>query len=132
MQPVILFDGVCNLCNRFVQFVIRHDRKKRFRFAALQSAAGRALLDRHESGQNLPDSVVLVNSGKVYRQSSAALQVFKKLDGPWPLLYVLVIIPPFIRNALYRLIARNRYRLFGRSDTCMIPSPELKNRFLEA
>lgn len=128
-QPVILFDGVCNLCNRFVQFVIRHDRKKQFRFAALQSTAGRSLLQAPT--ENIPDSVVLVDNGKEYRQSAAALHVFKKLSGLWPLLYVFIIIPPFARNAVYQLIARNRYRLFGHSVECMLPSPDLKDRFLE-
>lgn len=128
-QPVILFDGVCNLCNRFVQFVIRHDKKKQFRFAALQSATGRSLLQRPT--ENIPDSVVLVDNGKEYKESAAALHVFKKLDGLWPLLYVFIIIPPFARNAVYQLIARNRYRIFGRSTECMLPSPDLKDRFLE-
>ncbi|MBL7711381.1 MAG: DUF393 domain-containing protein, partial [Chitinophagaceae bacterium] len=111
-QALILFDGVCNLCNRFVQFVIRHDRKKQFRFAALQSAAGKALLAQHEPVPLLPDSVVLLYKGKVYRQSAAALRVFKGLDGLWPLLYIFILIPPFIRDAVYRLIARKRYRIF--------------------
>lgn len=130
-QALILFDGVCNLCNRFVQFVIRHDRRKRFRFAALQSAAGKALLAEHQQGQNLPDSVVLLYKGKMYRESAAALRICKGLDGLWPLLYVFILIPPFIRDAVYRLIARKRYAFFGRSAECMMPSPDLKDRFLE-
>jgi predicted DCC family thiol-disulfide oxidoreductase YuxK len=128
---IILFDGICNLCNSFVQFVIRHDPERKFRFGSLQSATGKALLEQFEPEQGRPDSVVLLAEGKVYRQSAAALKIFRELGGPWSLLYGFMVIPPFIRDAVYRLIAQNRYRMFGKSAECMIPSAELRDRFLE-
>ena len=128
--PVILFDGVCNLCNQSVQFVIRHDPASRFRFAALQSEFGQSQLDRYHFDKNQLLSVVLVINGKSYDRSSAALEIARRLDGLWPLLYVFVIVPPFIRNFVYDWISRNRYRWFGRTDECMIPTPELKARFI--
>lgn len=124
--PVILFDGVCNLCNRFVQLVIRHDRRRQFRFASLQSPYAQTLLQ----GKILPDSVVLYEGGKFYSESTAALRVLRRLDGLWPLCYSLLIVPRFLRDIIYRRIARNRYRWWGKSDTCMVPSPELADLFL--
>jgi predicted DCC family thiol-disulfide oxidoreductase YuxK len=128
----ILFDGVCNLCNGFVQFVIRHDRHGRFHFAALQSEAARALLARH--GQPLPssepDSVVLVQHGCVYTHSEAVLRIAGQLGGLWPVLSLGRILPRVLRDAAYRWVARHRYQWFGRQDSCMLPTPELKARFL--
>ena len=129
-KPVILFDGVCNLCNGSVQYVIRHDRNGLFRFASLQSDAGQHLLQQY----NLPStdftSFVLVQDGKAYTKSTAALKVARKLSGPVRLLYGFIIVPPFIRDAVYNFIAKNRYKWFGKKDSCMIPTPGLKNRFL--
>ena len=129
-NPVILFDGVCNLCNRSVQFVIRHDPKKHFRFASLQSEAARQLSIIYHIDTAETDSFILVENGKVSRYSTAALKVCTQLNGLWPLLYGLIIIPPFIRDAVYRYIARNRHKWFGRRDTCMIPSADTNDRFL--
>jgi predicted DCC family thiol-disulfide oxidoreductase YuxK len=128
-KQVILFDGVCNLCNQSVQFIIQKDPSGKFTFAALQSSFGKQLLENYQ----LPPrtySVILIKNSKVYQRSSAALEIAKQLTGLWPLLYGLIIVPPFIRNAVYDWIARNRYRWFGRKDECMIPTPELKSRFL--
>ena len=127
--PVILFDGVCNLCNHSVQFVIKHDTASRFRFSALQSTFGQQQLDKYNFDKNKLHSIVLISNGKVYDRSRAALEIARKLNGLWPLLYVFVIVPPFIRNFVYDWIARNRYRWFGKTDECMIPTPELKARF---
>lgn len=130
-DKLILFDGVCNLCNRSVQFVIRHDPDARFHFASLQSSTGQAVCTRFGMADQQLDSFVLIDRGKAYTQSSAALRVSKYLSGGWKLLYTFLIVPPFIRDAVYRWIARNRYRWFGKREACMIPSPELRHRFLD-
>ncbi len=129
-KPIILFDGVCNLCNNSVQFVIKHDPSDKFMFAALQSARGQQLLQQY----NLPtagfDSFVLIQNEKVFLKSTAALQVAKQLSGPIKLLYGFIIVPAFIRNAVYAFVAKNRYKWFGKKDSCMIPSPSLQSKFL--
>ena len=130
-NPVILFDGVCNLCNGSVQFVIRRDKDALFRFASLQSNSGQALLRQYGLPENTFNSFVLIDGGKTYTKSSAALRVAKKMRGGWRLLYGLMIVPKFIRDGIYNLIARNRYRWFGKKDACMIPTPALKSRFLD-
>ncbi|MGI4873658.1 MAG: thiol-disulfide oxidoreductase DCC family protein [Janthinobacterium lividum] len=128
---VILFDGVCNLCNGFVQLVIRHDARARFRFAALQSPAGAALLAAHGQAHFTdPESVVLVEHGQVYSHSTAVLRIAGQLGGFWPLLRVGWLLPRLWRDALYRYIARHRYRWFGRQESCLLPTPELRERFL--
>jgi len=132
-QPAtILFDGVCNLCNGFVQFVIRHDPAGHFHFASLQSEAGRALLAAYgiQAVTTDPESVVLITGGKVYSHSTAVLRIMRRLGGAWMLLYVGMLLPRFVRDAAYRFIARNRYRWFGREEACMLPTPALTQRFL--
>jgi len=130
-QSIVLFDGVCNLCNRAVQFIIKRDKKKQFLFASLQGKAGNKLLQKFDLPANLFNSFILVEGDKVYTRSTAALRVAKKLSGGWKLLYGLMIVPGFIRNAVYNLIAKNRYKWFGKREECMIPTPELKERFLD-
>jgi predicted DCC family thiol-disulfide oxidoreductase YuxK len=129
-KPIILFDGICNLCNGAVQFVIRHDPGEIFLFASLQSEAGQQLLKQY----NLPatdfGSFTLVQDNKVYTKSTGALKVAKQIKGAWSSLSVFIIVPKFIRDAVYTWIAKNRYRWFGKKDSCMIPTPELKGRFL--
>ncbi len=127
---IILFDGVCNLCNRSVQFVIKHDKQKQIHFAALQSEAGKKLLQQHNLTDKSLNSFVFIENGKAHTQSTAALHVSKYLSGGFKLLYGFLIVPPFIRNAVYRFIANNRYKWFGKQDECMIPTPELEARFL--
>ena len=132
-QPAtILFDGVCNLCNGFVQFIIKHDPNGRFRFASLQSEVGRQLLAAHgiTTVSADPESVLLVANGKVYSHSTAVLRILRKLGGMWSLLYAGMLLPRFARDAAYRFVARNRYRWFGREEACMLPTPELAQRFL--
>ncbi|GAB3890196.1 thiol-disulfide oxidoreductase DCC family protein [Spirosoma agri] len=129
-QPLLLFDGVCNLCNAAVTFVIHHDAKKRFRFASLQSQTGQATLRQLGRSTAQFDSFVLWENGQFYEQSTAALRVARQLSGGWPLLYGFIIVPSVIRDAVYRFIARNRYRWFGQRDACMLPTPDLKARFL--
>ena len=128
---IILFDGVCNLCNRSVQFIIKRDKLKKFRFASLQGKTGQAILEQFNLSKDAYNSFILVDKEKVYTRSAAALEVFKRLGGAWKLLYALVIVPKFIRDGLYNWIARNRYKWYGKKEECMVPTPELKNRFME-
>lgn len=129
--PVILFDGYCNLCNGAVQFTIKRDRKNIFRFASLQSDFATKALTSFDLEPNQGDSFILLEDGKVYQRSTAALRVVKKLNGLWPLLYAFIIIPRFIRNGIYNFIAKNRYRWFGKQESCWVPTSELKARFLD-
>lgn len=128
---IILFDGVCNLCNNAITFVIKRDPKDRFRYAPLQSTTGEALSAKFNIDLSKVDSIILISNNKAYTKSSAALRIALRLTGLWPLLSVFLIIPPFIRNGVYDYIARNRYQWFGKKDACMIPTPELKAKFLE-
>ena len=130
-NSVILFDGVCNLCNGAVQFVIKRDRSARFRFAALQSAAAAPLLAAAGSRQPLPDSIVLVEDGRVWTRSTAALRIARGLTFPWSAAYALIAVPRPLRDWVYDLVAKNRYGWFGRRDSCMVPTPALRARFLE-
>jgi len=131
-ESVVLFDGHCNLCDAAVRFVIARDAAGVFRFASLQSAAGEGLLRArgHVPATGEPESVVLVEGPEVHWRSDAALRIARRLDGAWPLAYALVVVPRFLRDALYRAIARRRYRWFGRTDTCRLPGPEHADRFL--
>ncbi len=128
--PVLLFDGVCNLCNASVQWIITHDKDGKFRFAALQSDTGQALLRRFGLDQAHFDSVVLVDGDRIFLRSDAPLEIAWHLGGLWKLFYALKIFPRFLRDAIYNWIARNRYRWFGRQEACMLPRPEWKERFL--
>ena len=128
--PVILFDGVCNLCNGAVRFVLRRERLRRFAFAPLQSAAATALLARHASSGALPDSIVLVDAAGLHTRSSAALRIARQLRFPWMLLAAGLVVPRPIRDAVYDVIARRRYRWFGRQQACMVPSDDVRDRFL--
>ena len=130
-NPILLFDGVCNLCNRSVQFVIRRDKKKKFRFAALQGVTGKQLLQRYNLPANDLNSFVLIENDKAYTRSAAALRVLRGLRGGWKLFYAFMILPKFLRDSVYNWISRNRYKWFGKKEECMVPTPDLKNRFLE-
>lgn len=130
-QAVVLFDGVCNLCNASVNFIIDRDPPGYFRFASLQSAAAQKLLQRYGQPANNLKSMVLIEGQNYYTQSTAALRIARRLSGGWSLLYLFIVIPPFIRDRIYNWIACNRYRWFGRRDSCRLPSPELQERFLE-
>lgn len=128
--PIVLYDAVCGLCSRSVQLILRHDRRGRFRFAALQSEVGQALLRRHGLQTDELDTFVLVEDGRAYVRSSGALRVARGLGGAWRLVSALAIVPRPLRDAVYRLVARNRYRIFGRLDACMLPPPDVRSRFL--
>jgi predicted DCC family thiol-disulfide oxidoreductase YuxK len=131
-KKIILFDGVCNLCNNAVTFIIEHDRKDVFRFASLQSAIGRKLMEERGLDPETVDSIVLIEPGVVYyRKSTAALEISKDLSGGYSLLSYFSFLPEGFRDSIYDLIANNRYKWFGRKDSCMIPTPELRSKFLE-
>lgn len=130
-HPIILFDGICNLCNGAVQFVIRHDPDAHFRFASLQSESGQQLLKEHKLQQTDFNSFVLIDENFVFTKSTAALRVAKKLRGFIRLLGGFIFVPSFVRDGVYDLIAKRRYKWFGKKDSCMIPTPDLASRFLK-
>ena len=129
-QPIILFDGVCNFCNAAVNFVIKKDKNKHIKFAPLQSGAGIQLIKQYGLPANVMGSFLFIENGKMYNKSTAALKVCRHLKGLWPLCYGFIIVPAFIRNAVYDWIAKNRYKWFGKRQACMIPNPEVRARFL--
>lgn len=128
--PIVLFDGVCNLCNGAVNFAIKRDKKGLLHFASLQSDKGEALMQEHGLDPKQLDTFVFIDNGKAYTKSTAGLKLFKVFGGGWALLYGFMIVPKAIRDAVYNLISNNRYRWFGKRDSCMIPTPELRARFL--
>ena len=130
-KPIILFDGVCNFCNAGVNFIIRQDKKNIFRFAALQSKAGQQLADKYQLPKENFNSFILIDKGKVYNRSTAGFKVYGKLPWYWKWTQIFWIVPRFITDAVYDLIARNRYKWFGKKEECMIPTPEIRNRFLD-
>ena len=129
-HPILLFDGVCNLCDGAVQFVIKHDSKNKLRFAALQSEIGQQILEHFNLPKEDIFSVILVENEKVYLRSNAALRMYKNMGGLWQALYFFIIVPRPIRDLVYDFIAKNRYKWFGEKEECMIPTPELQSRFL--
>ncbi|KOS67869.1 thiol-disulfide oxidoreductase [Lysinibacillus contaminans] len=129
MSGILLFDGVCNFCDSSVQFIMKRDKAAYFQFASIQSEAGQALFAKYKIPTEV-DSVILIEDGRVYTESTAALKICRHLDGAWQLFYALLVVPPFIRNLFYRLFAKNRYRLFGQKEACMLPTAEQRNRFL--
>ena len=130
-KSIILFDGVCNLCNASVNFVIKHDKKAQFLFASFQSDAAKEILLQFNLENLNEDTVILVEGINVYDKSTAALKIAKRLDGGFKAFYAFIIVPEFFRNWIYAFIAKNRYQLFGKRESCMIPSSEIKNRFLD-
>lgn len=130
-QKVMLFDGVCNLCSGMVQFVIKRDPKRRFRFASLQSKFGQQKLEELGYSKEKFSSFILLDGDKVFRRSTAALKLFKELSGAWPLMYVFIVFPVSVRDWVYTLIANNRYKLFGQKNQCWMPSEDLRSRFID-
>jgi predicted DCC family thiol-disulfide oxidoreductase YuxK len=128
--PIVLFDGICNFCNGMVNFLIKQDKKKIFRFAALQSGAAQNLLAQYNLAKTDFDSFLLLDKGKVYKYSTAALRLGNRLPWYWKWTQLFWIIPEFIRDGVYRFIAKNRYNWFGKKEACMIPTPEMQSRFL--
>lgn len=127
---IVLFDGVCNLCNFSVDLIIRNDTKGRLKVGALQDAKTKELLKEYDINSEYLDSIILIRGDRVFYKSRAALEVTKQLKGLWPLLYGFIIVPNFVRDPVYDWIARNRYRWYGKRDTCRLPTPEERARFL--
>lgn len=128
---IILYDGVCNLCNGMVRFIIKKDKKALFRFAAIQSQTGQSLITQYANDdEEKTVSIYYIRNQECYRKSAAILYILKDLGKGWKLLFPLIHIPAILRDSLYLFISRNRYKLFGREQTCMIPTPEIKNRFI--
>jgi predicted DCC family thiol-disulfide oxidoreductase YuxK len=130
MSAIVLFDGVCNFCDGAVNFIIKRDKAGYFKFAPLQSEIGQKLLAENSIDKTETDSVVLIEGDKVYTHSTAALRVARHLDGAWSWAFGFVIVPKIIRDAFYKLFAKYRYKMFGKKDECMLPTPEIRARFL--
>ena len=130
-ETVVLFDGICNLCARSVRFILEHEREPTIRFASVQSIAGARLMRQSGLDPTDPSTFVLIVEGTAYTRSDAAIRIARRLRGAWQLLAVFWIIPRPLRDWAYDLIARNRYRWFGRCETCLMPTPQIKERFLE-
>ena len=130
-MKVILFDGICNLCNSSVNWVIDRDSSNQFKFSALQSTYGKAVVEKFHLQRDFMDTVLLVDGDKIWQRSDAALQILKSLGGIYSVAVIFFIVPAFIRNMVYNFVARNRYKWFGKQDVCRVPAPELKEKFLE-
>lgn len=131
MGPIVFFDGVCNLCNRSVDFILKRDSKKIFRFVSLQSKIANDLLEMEGVYAQNMRTIILLKNGKIFYRSSAILEIVRQLTAPWPLLYVFKLVPRFVRDGLYNLVSKNRYSWFGKRDTCRIPSIDERARFLD-
>ena len=129
-NPIVLFDGICNLCTGSVQFILKRDKEKKFLFASLKSNYGQQLLEQFHLPTNTFNSFILYQDGNIYTRSTAALKMFQQLKG-WQWVKIFRIVPKFIRDGVYNLIARNRYKWFGQKDECWLPTTELKARFLD-
>lgn len=127
---LLLFDGVCNLCNGLVRFILRHDRKTMFRFAPLQSPYAARILAGYANLANSPDTLVYLRHGQPLERSTAALYIARDLGWPWRAAFILIPLPRMLRDAIYNLVARNRYRWAGRRQRCMVPGPEIRDRFV--
>ena len=130
MSATILFDGVCNFCNGSVNFIIEHDPEGYFKFAPLQSEIGQKLLEENGIDKTVTDSVVLIEDGKAYVRTTAALRIARKLSGAWRWFYGFIVVPAFFRDIFYKLFAKYRYKMFGKQEACMMPTPEIRSRFL--
>jgi predicted DCC family thiol-disulfide oxidoreductase YuxK len=128
--PVILFDGVCNLCNAWVRFVVAHDPTGIFRFAAQQSSVGQAMIEKRLNGSQQPSSVILITGNAAYTESTAVLEICARLAPPWSWIALLRVIPRCLRDICYRFVVRHRYQWFGRTDTCQVPPANIKSRFI--
>ncbi|RKP55436.1 DUF393 domain-containing protein [Cohnella endophytica] len=130
-SALLLIDGVCNLCQGIARFIIARDPEAKFRFASLQSDIGQRLLQEGGMAVQNMDTFVMIDNGRFYTKSSAALKVVRRLGGLWPLLYALIVVPPFLRNGVYGFVAKRRYRWFGKEDSCILPTPDIRRRFID-
>lgn len=131
MSAIVLFDGVCNFCEGSVKFIIEHDKEDYFKFAPLQSETGKKLLAEHNINKDETDSIVLIENGKAYTYSDAALNIAVHLDKTVSWTYFFIIVPKFIRDFVYKIIAKYRYKFFGKKDQCMVPTPDIREKFIE-
>ena len=131
-HPIVLFDGVCNLCSSSVQYIIKRDKNNLFRFASLQSGIGQKLLAKYNLSATDLDSFVLIQEGKAYKKSTGALKVARRLSGPAQLLYSFILLPAFLRDAVYTFVGKNRYKWFGKKEVCWLPTPALRSKFLDS
>jgi predicted DCC family thiol-disulfide oxidoreductase YuxK len=129
-KGIILFDGVCNFCNSSINFIIRKDDTDYFRFLTLQSEKGKAIVARHNLDPENLQTVILLENGRIYTRSTAALRIARKLKGGWKLFYAFIVVPALIRDMGYNLIAKYRYKWWGKQDACMVPTPEIRKKFL--
>lgn len=129
-NKILLFDGECNLCNSTVQFVIERDNKATIKFASLQSMAGKKIMEENKIPSHYIDSIIYFENNQIYYKSTAALKLFRNLDGLWKLTYVFMIVPNYIRNVVYDFIAKNRRKWFGKAENCWVMTEDLKDRFL--
>lgn len=130
-QPVVLFDGICNLCHHTVQFIVLRDKKGVFRFASLQSTIGKQLIDQHQLSVDYLNTLVVIEGKRAYLRSDAVLKIAQRLGGWWSLAMIFWIVPRFIRDAVYNWVSRNRYRWWGKKEQCLLMTPDLRERFLE-
>lgn len=128
---LVLFDGVCNFCNFWIQFALKRDKKGKLKFGSLQGTTAQEILPKYNIDPTVLTSVIFIEDGVAYRESTAALKVCRHLDGSWKLLYVFIIIPAFLRDGIYKWVGRNRYKWFGKQESCMLPTPEQRARFVE-
>lgn len=126
---IVLFDGVCNFCNSSVNFIIERDPSAKFKFTPLQSEIGEELIKKY-SLPNTLETIILLQHGKIYTKSSAALRIAKSLNGLWSLMFFFYLVPKFLRDPFYMIVANNRYKWFGKQETCMVPTAEVRNRYL--
>ena len=129
-EAIVFFDGVCNLCNGTVQFLLKIDKRQRLKFGSLQGETAKKILPSYNIQPEVLTSIVFIHNNKVYTESTAVLEIFRVIGGSWKALYIFKIIPDLIRNSIYRIVARYRYKWFGKNDYCTIPKPEYKNRFV--
>jgi predicted DCC family thiol-disulfide oxidoreductase YuxK len=130
IKSIVFFDGVCNLCNASIDFIIKHDRNNQFLVGALQDSFSKAILSVHNVDEDYMDSLVLLENGQIFYRSTAALKIARKLSGIWPIFYPLIFLPTWLRDPVYDFIGKNRYRWFGKKNTCRIASPEENSKFL--
>lgn len=129
-HDIVIFDGVCNFCDSSVQFILKHDNNDRYRFVPFQQPTGEALLKKYGIDPATIDSIVLIEQQQAFKKSTAILKITRRMSGLWPLMYAFIIVPKFLRDPIYEWIGRNRYRWFGKKEACMIPSPDVRAKFL--
>ncbi|MFA6572450.1 MAG: thiol-disulfide oxidoreductase DCC family protein [Bacteroidota bacterium] len=130
-ENIILFDGICNLCNGIVKFIIKRDSKRTFKFASLQSETGQSFLFKFGLNPIFFQTIIYIRDNSYFIESAAVLNILKDLGSGWKMFYVLIVIPKFIRDFFYRIISKTRYKIFGKCKTCIVPTPDIKDRFLE-